>query len=92
MQMETRRIQFEVSWVPRDQNTEADAITNGDWSLLSKENQMATHLTKLPFLVLHELLERGERYYSDSNTAHLVGEDCRSLGADPPKVRDSWGK
>ena len=53
---------------------------------------MATDLTKLPFLVLHELLERGERYYSDSDTAHLVGEDCRALDADPLKVRDSWDK
>ena len=90
VQIETKRIQLDVSWAPRDQNTEADAITNGDWSWLRKENQVAKDLSKLPFIVLHDLLVRGEQHYNDCDTAHLIGEELRAPAGDPLKVRDSW--
>ena len=86
---ETRKIQFEVSWVPRDQNSEADAITNGDWSWLNKDKQVATDLSKLPVIDLHDLFARWEQYYSECETAHLVGEELRAPPADALKVRGS---
>ena len=61
------------NWVPRDQNADADAITNGNWHWLRGENQDATEIDKLPFLVMRELLARGEVYYANLDTVSFVG-------------------
>ena len=52
LQLEHRCILLEVNWVPREQNTEADAITNGDYVWLSQANQIATSMSQHPFLLL----------------------------------------
>ena len=88
--MEQKNMQFEVAWVPRDQNAEADAITNGDWHWLEEKNRVASDIKKLPFLVLHELLAQGEMHYANLDTVNLVGERERPDSNTLLKVRDSW--
>ena len=58
VQLEHRGILFEMSWVPREQNAEADAITNGHTDWLNAANRLGTQLDRLPFVVLGALLER----------------------------------
>ena len=80
---------MEVSWVPREQSTEADAITNGDFSWLKAANKVKTVMNQLPFIILPELPAEGEGFYSGSETVNLgappIPKDKRSL-----RVRDPW--
>ena len=75
--------------MPREQNTEADAITNKDFAWLSLSNRVDTKLGQLPFLMLPDLLALGESFYSGSETVNIGLEpkvkDPRSL-----RVRDPW--
>ena len=63
LQLESRGILVEVNWVPREQNAEADAITNGDVGWLDPKLQVQSQLGTLPFIMLPELLARGEGLY-----------------------------
>ena len=80
-----------MCWVPREQNAEADAITNGDYSWLSPEKRVATQVYSLPFEVLPALLSHGAAFYEGSETVNVIEEekgpkDVRSL-----RARDGWG-
>ena len=89
LQLEERGILLEVNWVPREQNTEADAITNGDFGWLDANNRIETEMGRLPFILLPELLSKGEGFYSGSETVNLgappVPKDKRSL-----RMRGPW--
>ena len=90
-QLEHRKILFEMSWVPREQNAEADAITNGDVGWLSPGMRVATDMKTLPFQILPDMLAQGEAFYmGDDNvnagTPELNSRDRRTL-----RVRDPWG-
>ena len=75
--------------MPREQNAEADAITNGDTEWLNPGRQVETEMGSLPFIMLPELLARGEGFYGAMeavNTgAEPVVKDPRTL-----RVRDPW--
>ena len=89
IQLETRGILIEVNWVPREQNAEADAITNGDFDWLAPENKVDTQMGQLPFKLLPELLAKGEGFYADHEAVNIGVEperkDIRSL-----RVRAPW--
>ena len=68
LQLEARGILVEVNWVPREQNAEADAITNGDVGWLNPKLQKKSHMGTLPFIMLPELLARGEGFYGGMET------------------------
>mgnify|MGYP000382374936 FL=1 len=89
-QVEQRDMKLEMSWVPREQNAEADAITNGDVGWLCPANRIATVMEDLPFLVLKELLEKGAGFYGKLETVNMTAaadqvKDVRKLS-----VRDPW--
>jgi hypothetical protein len=89
-QLESRKMLFEMSWVPREQNAEADAITNGDTEWLDPRRRVATVMDDLPFIVLKSLLAQGAIFYEEIETVNLAalesqGKDPRSL-----RVRDPW--
>ena len=73
-QLEERGVVFEMCWAPRGQHAQADAITNNDTHWLRKENEVKVVLSKLPFILLTELLEQGGKFYENFeavNTEHL---------------------
>ena len=90
VQLEEKNIAFEVEWVPREQNAEADAITNGSYAWLNPDRRIPTSLDKLPFKVLHTLLHHGAQFYGNlenvnEEAAPEQRKDVRSL-----RVRDPW--
>jgi hypothetical protein len=89
-QLEHRRMLFEMSWVPREQNAEADAITNGDVDWLEPRHKVATDLEQLPFLILRELLSKGAGFYEQLDTANLDALEAHSKDPRSLRVRDPW--
>ena len=61
-QLEKKKIFFEMCWAPREQNAEADAITNGDVGGFSADKELQV---KLDFLVVDKLLDLGDKFYTD---------------------------
>ena len=54
-----------MEWVPRDQNIEADALTNDDASAFDPTLEMEVTPGSLRFNVLNELLELGDKFYEE---------------------------
>jgi hypothetical protein len=71
VQLEERGLLFELQWIPREQNTEADAITNGDFTWLNPLRRLDVILERLPFLVLPKLLKEGAVFYKDIDTVNV---------------------
>ena len=79
-----------MSWVPREQNAEADAITNGCTDWLSPKNKWGTDLEDLPFAVLGPLLKKGEEFYKNVEVTNLQGEADAPRSKELSKARDPW--
>ena len=52
-----------LEWIPREQNIEADELSNGIQRRFSPENEMKIKTGELRFILLDELLDTGEELY-----------------------------
>ena len=56
------RLQLNLVWRPRDQNTEADALTNGIFDGFKSADRIAFKYEDLPLMLLHELWETKKEF------------------------------
>ena len=68
--------------MPRLQNEEADDLTNWEFSKFDLAKRVEVDLEKLPFGVLHELLETSEDFFGQVESARAVAREARASGAD----------
>jgi hypothetical protein len=61
--MEDRCLVMDLNWAPRDQNEEADALSNFDFGRFDVSRRIPVVLEELKFNVLHVLLRDGEAFY-----------------------------
>ena len=90
-QLEKRQILFQMDWVPREQNQEADAITNGNTEWLSESNEIVVDLGKLPFIILPELLSEGSFFYAGLDQVNAAAADPPKFHKQSLRVRDPFG-
>ena len=90
LQLESREILLEVDWVPREQNTEADAITNGDFAWLNPSRRVQTDLKSLPFIMLPDLLARGESFYEGIENVNGGAPNVGVVDKRTLRVREAW--
>ena len=69
VQMEEGAWDLELEWVPRDQNIEADAITNQDFSAFTASREIKVDCATLKFKVLNEMLALGDTFYEERESA-----------------------
>ena len=55
-QLRSRKMALSVGWTPRDQNEEADALTNGDYAQFSAANRVNVIIGDVPWLVLPKMM------------------------------------
>ena len=79
---------LDMAWVPREQNCEADAITNGDVAWLNPEKEIKVDLQRVPFTLLHELLEKGKDFYAGIELVSACELRARPKTRVPLRVRD----
>ena len=89
-QLEHLGVLFEMNWVPREQNAEADAITNDQVEWLNPANRMAADLGTLPFLILPDLLSKGEVFYDGIENANAAAPDRTKDTHLSLRVRAPW--
>ena len=96
-QLEQRGIGLALRWRPRELNTEADALTNGDFSLFSDNLRVPASMAAVPWVLLPDLLEKGQAFLDElrleraAKRARPDGEAARKK----PKVQslkttDPW--
>jgi len=65
MQLRRRAVSLDLQWVPRDQNEEADALTNGAYGSFDPRRRLPVDPARIEWLVLPRLLEVSEALYKD---------------------------
>ena len=99
-QLAVRRMALRADWVPRLQNEEADALTNGDFRHFSSELEVKVDLESLKFGVLDRLLRVGEAYFLEVEAARSQekirkardpgGDTGKRKKGDALRDRDPW--
>ena len=64
-QMRRRRVVLRANWVPRDQNQEADDLTNLEFRHFDERRRIPVKLEDLDFGVMPELFECGDQYMAE---------------------------
>ena len=59
-QLKYRKVQLELTWIPRERNQAADDLSNGKFDLFSPQNRVLADLSTVQWLVLPELLAQAE--------------------------------
>jgi hypothetical protein len=57
VQLREKSMALNLGWVPRDQNEEADALTNGDFASFSHGLRVGVDVGKVRWLILPRMLE-----------------------------------
>jgi hypothetical protein len=89
-QLEDREMLFEMNWVPREQNAEADAITNGDVDWLNPKLKVTSDLEQLPFIILKEILIKGAGFYEQLEAVNMEALESQVKDPRSLRVRDPW--
>ena len=94
-QLRKRRLALELHWVPRNQNEEADALTNNRTELFDKAREIKIDLAKLEFIVLPEMVKVADALYAEVRMRRSgrkdQGSDQRTRKRGRPlRERDPW--
>jgi hypothetical protein len=65
VQLHRRGITLDVSWIPREQNVEADEISNGVFRNFDPALQVKCDLSEIRFEVLDDLMEEAANFYGE---------------------------
>ena len=87
----TSQILFQMDWVLREQNQEADSITNGNVQWLSPQKKVHVALNELPFEILPVLLSEGSIFYAGLEHVNVAAEGPPQFNKTSLRVRDPFG-
>ena len=94
-QLRARQMSLHLGWAPRDQNEEADVLTNGDFSQFDVSRRIPVDVQTIPWHVLPRMLRMSEDIYGEVQRKKIAR--ARSPGEAPaPKrgknlrQRDPW--
>ena len=96
-QLSLRNAALRAQWIPRDQNEEADALTNSDFRHFSLGRRVEVDIERLPFGILHGLLAKGEDYVAELAAAKLAAKSeplyqkKRRIKGETLKDTQPWG-
>ena len=65
-QLRVRGVELHLRWLPRDDNTEADALSNLDFKDFTEERRIDFTLEKFPWIVFTELIEVTGKMYVET--------------------------
>ena len=80
-------LDLRLEWVPREVNSEADALSNLRFEGFNQELRIETKMCELPFRVLPRLQAEAESFYSDVATRTAVPRK-RGHRSTLPKLRE----
>ena len=81
-QLGLRRAALRANWIPRLQNEEADALTNGDFGHFTAAKRIDVDLGSLPFRILNELFAEGEAYRTELEALKSQDKERKAKAAE----------
>ena len=75
-QLRQRSMALSLGWAPREQNEEADALTNGDFSQFKSANRVNLVIDEVKWLILPRMLQVAEDIYEDVTRRKASHEQC----------------
>ena len=76
-----------AQWIPRLQNEEADALTNGEFKHFSPEKRIPVVLEDLAFGVLPAMLETGQTFFDEVEALRTAEKAARRAMGPRPRDR-----
>ena len=95
-QLELRRAELFLEWVPRSENKEADRLAYGRFDGFDPALRVTADLSQVRWLVMDELLAAGQEFYEQLNTQPAQGRRLRGSGGSRAhkraklRERDPW--
>ena len=87
-------------WVPRDQNEEADALTNEEFSAFDPATRVSVQIGQVKWLILHDMLAISEEIYTGIQARKSAAQEGRAAAmaklvvrtrpGDRLRVRERW--
>ena len=94
MQLKSRDLGVSLVWVPRDQNEEADALTNGDFHGFDPRLRIRAPVEGMRWLVMDDMLKASEELYStiekEKASKKVEAKQARRPPAQRLRARDPW--
>ena len=63
-QLQSRQLWLDLEWTPREANTEADALTNEDFTAFDERHRLPVDVGNLPYMHMKKYLARGADLYA----------------------------
>ena len=82
-QLELRHLWLDLHWVPRDQNDEADALSNMEFKDFDKAKRVEVDLKEVKWILLEEFMEYGLEFQR-----HM--EEMKQQTKEPISTQISW--
>jgi len=95
-QMRAKNLELDLEWIPRNQNEEADAITNGQTGAFDQRRKIEVDVSALPFLVLDKMVVVADDLYEQVRARRAEKQfdgrcDAGARGKKRPlKETDPW--
>ena len=99
-QLREKAISLDLVWAPRDQNEEADALTNEDYSAFDPSRRITVDIQSVEWIILPRLLEAADRIYAEVKARReehprapqpaVATMPPRSRARVPLRQRDPW--
>ena len=95
-QLQAKNLELDLEWIPRNQNEEADAITNGKTEIFDARRKSEVEVATLPFRVLPRMVEVADHLYEQVRTRRAEKAVAAQKGAPrkgkkrPLKETDPW--
>jgi len=97
VQLERQGLTLDLGWAPREWNSEADALTNSNFTGFAAERRVVIELPKVKWLVLPAMLECGAKFFEEvqqikSARGHpgAVVQKKKRKREEALRVRDPW--
>ena len=92
-QLRINRWSLDLEWTPREQNMEADALTNQDFAAFNVDNQLKINVSELNWEVLPQMLDMAEDIFQRVQ-AKRVAAKIRKAGDElvSPEARQGSGR
>jgi hypothetical protein len=65
LHLQRAQVDLDLQWIPRDQNTEADALTNENFEGFDEARRIPVKMEELEFIILHKLMRVAEEIDSE---------------------------
>ena len=75
-QLRARSMVLNLGWTPRDQNEEADALTNGDYSQLNLTSRVNVVVEEVSWLVLPRMMQVATDIYEEVQRRKASRDRC----------------